>query len=108
MKFTTRKTAYGTGFRGCFNISYVELVEIFGPPQVGPNADLDKTTCEWCLEFEDGTVATIYDWLNTRTPRGVSEWHIGGYEPHAAERVYSAIELHRDPLYRMIKDYETP
>ena len=68
MKFTTNANMNFSSLKGEFPITYAELVEIFGPPKYGPNADLDKTTCEWALEFEDGTKASIYDYKTPCTP----------------------------------------
>jgi hypothetical protein len=62
---------------------YHQLVEVFGEPEGGG----DKTTAEWALEFEDGTVATIYDWKEYETPMGLYHWHIGGLNNLAVDRV---------------------
>ena len=94
--------------RGEFPITYAELVEIFGLPNVGPNADLDKTSCEWMIEFDDGVKASIYDWKCGRwTPMGEYEWHIGGHTQEAYNRVVDIIINHRDKLVKMIRDYES-
>jgi hypothetical protein len=65
---------------------YEELVAVFGEPEGGG----DKTTVEWCLAFEDGTVATIYDWKEYETPMYEYNWHIGGKSKQAVARVESA------------------
>ena len=106
MKFTTDANANMTGFKGEFPITYTELVEIFGQPNDGPNADLDKTTCEWRLQFEDGTVATIYDYKVGYTPMNEYEWHIGGHDSEAVVRVHECIIQHRDRLVRMVREYQ--
>ena len=68
-----------SSLKGEFPITFAELVEIFGRPKYGPNNyDMDKVTCEWLLEFEDGTKASIYDYKTDRTPMGEYESHIGG------------------------------
>jgi hypothetical protein len=105
MKFKTAASVNGTGFRDYLTSNYSELVTIFGPPTYGPNADLDKTTCEWHLEFEDGTIVTIYDWKNNRTSFADHRWHIGGYDQLAVEHVMTCVRNHRDPLVRMVRDY---
>jgi hypothetical protein len=107
MKFTIDADSNFTSLKGEFLITYAELVEIFGRPKYGPNADLDKVTCEWVLKFEDGTVATIYDWKTWRTPMGEYEWHIGGHEMTAVDRVTDTITMHRDQLVRMIREHQT-
>jgi len=105
MKFTNDANANMTGFKGEFPITFAELVEIFGAPKYGPNADLDKTTCEWALTFEDGTIATIYDYKTNQTPMGEYAWHIGGHDAVAYTHVVDTIVLHRDKLVRMIRNY---
>ena len=105
MKFTNDANANMTGLKGEFPITFAELVEIFGRPKYGPNADLDKTTCEWALEFEDGTRASIYDYKTPFTPMGEYEWHIGGFDALAYTHVVDTIQLHRDKLVKMIREY---
>lgn len=88
MKFTKDALINGTSFKGDFYAYYHEIVEIFGEPDHGPNNfEHDKVTCEWDLEFEDGTVATIYDWKEPETPMGRYLWHIGGKSYEAVDRV---------------------
>ena len=106
MKFTNDANANMTSLKGEFVITFAELVEIFGRPDHGPNADLDKVTCEWALTFEDGTVATIYDWKTNRTPMGEYEWHIGGHSEAAVDHVVDTIAMHRDQLVSMIRGYQ--
>jgi hypothetical protein len=65
-----------------------QLIEVFGEPESGG----DKTTVEWCLAFEDGTVATIYDWKEYDTPTGLYHWHIGGRSNLAVARVQQAFK----------------
>ena len=83
MKFTTEADVNGTSLQGYVQAYYHQLVEVFGEPEAGG----DKTTVEWCLSFEDGTVATIYDWKEYETPMGLHRWHIGGRNYEAVDRV---------------------
>lgn len=83
MKFTTDADVNMTSLQGYMQAYYHQLVEVFGEPEGGG----DKTTVEWCLEFEDGTVATIYDWKEYETPTGKYNWHIGGRSQKAVDRV---------------------
>jgi hypothetical protein len=95
-----------SSLKGEFPITYAELVEIFGKPNFGPNSyDMDKVTCEWMIEFEDGTKASIYDYKTGRTPFGEYEWHIGGYNAESYTHVVDEITLHRDRLVKMVRDY---
>ena len=88
MKFTHDANINGTSFRGSVVTTYAELVQVFGLPDEGPDdLDADKVTCCWRLEFEDGTVASIYDWKTSATPYGKYEWHIGGKTPTAVDHV---------------------
>jgi hypothetical protein len=105
MKFTNRANINMTGLKGEFPITFAELVEIFGAPDYGPNSDMDKTTCEWRLQFEDGTVASICDYKVGYTRMGEYEWHIGGHSAEAYTHVVDAIILHRDKLIKMIREY---
>jgi hypothetical protein len=84
MKFTTDANANGTSLQGYITAYFHQLVEVFGQPDITRG---DKTTAEWCLEFEDGTVATIYDWKEYDTPMGKYSWHIGGNSNLAVDRV---------------------
>ena len=106
MKFTNNANMNFSSLKGEFPITYAELVEIFGPPKHGPNADLDKTTCEWALTFEDGTCASIYDYKTPFTPMGEYEWHIGGFDAKAYTHVVDTIVQHRDRLVKMVREYQ--
>jgi hypothetical protein len=88
MKFTTGADVNRTCLQGYMEAYYHQLVEVFGEPEGGG----DKTTVEWCLEFEDGTVATIYDWKEYETPTGLYAWHIGGHSNLAVARVQRAFK----------------
>ena len=103
MKFSNDALVNGTHYVGEIPIYYHELIEIFGRPHSGPNADLDKVTCEWRLQFQDGTVATIYDWKTDRTPMGMYDWHIGGHDDRALSCVWDTITFHRDQLVQFIR-----
>ena len=83
MKFITNADVNGTHLQGYMPARYDQLVAVFGEPEGGG----DKTTVEWALEFEDGTVATIYDWKEYYTPMGMYHWHIGGTSNLAVARV---------------------
>jgi len=68
------------------NISYYELVEIFGEPTFQPEDSGDgKVNYEWVVPFKvkgkDKEYFTIYDW-KTYDPEYTKEmytrWHVGG------------------------------
>ena len=88
MKFTKDADGNMTSLQGYIRAYYHEMVEVFGEPDGGG----DKTTVEWCLQFEDGTVATIYDWKEYETPMGCYDWHIGGKNKRAVHAVTSTFK----------------
>lgn len=82
-----------SSIQGVVDATRDELVDVFGEPH--PVEFIDgKITTEWILEFEDGTIATIYDWKrgSLGAPSGdeVYEWHIGGHQRRALENVQAA------------------
>jgi|APGre2960657373_1045057.scaffolds.fasta_scaffold175025_2 hypothetical protein len=90
MKFTNDANINMTSYKGSLTTTYGQLIQVFGEPDRGPNdLSLDKVTCEWALKFEDGTVATLYDWKTGYTPMGEYEWHIGGRNAEAVDHILS-------------------
>lgn len=73
----------GTSFMGCITTTYDKLVQLFGEPMKG--SDDGKTTAEWVIQFEDGEVATIYDWKLSSTPTNLYDWHVGGHSHRALD-----------------------
>jgi len=84
----TRSEANGTCLQGYIATTYDKLVETFGDPNGGPG---DKTNSEWILKFPDGTIATIYDWKQSVTPRNLYHWHIGGHNKDSVISVLQAM-----------------
>lgn len=76
--------ACGTSLQGILNISYGEIVAKLGEPT--SDGDGYKVDAEWTLEFEDGTIATIYNYKTGPNYNGsgdwnvedIRAWHIGG------------------------------
>jgi len=75
----------GTCLQGHVYCSYETLVSLFGEPS--EHYDDYKCDAQWVIEFEDGEVATIYNWKNGINYCGVkdgiptekiTEWNIGG------------------------------
>lgn len=100
MKFTTENVnANGTSLQGYVDCSYQTLVRAFGEP-CGTYDDY-KSDAEWTLKFEDGTVATIYNWKNGKnycgqagTPtKDIKDWNIGGNSIQAVLLVKQALGL---------------
>ena len=59
------------------------------------------------LTFEDGTIATIYDYKTNQTPMFEYAWHIGGHDALAYTHVVDTIILHRDKLVKMVREYQS-
>ena len=86
MKINSNDTSVnGTSLKGYVGTTYDKLVKLLGEPLCGSSDG--KTTCEWILEFEDGTVATIYDWKQKQTPKDHFYWSVGGHNHKALEQV---------------------
>ena len=87
-----------THLQGCITASYTQLVATFGMPMKDGFDDY-KSDAQWLVQFKDGTVATIYNWKNGKnycgdegTPTAqIREWHIGGYDGDAVDRVKQAL-----------------
>ena len=77
----------GTHLQGYVNTTFDRLVELFGEGIGGG----DKTTQEWIMEFDDGVVATVYDWKEYSTPLGNYDWHVGGHDRRAVDHVMQAL-----------------
>lgn len=72
------------------------LEKAFGAPtHTDPSGD-GKVTTEWILKFEDGTVATIYDWKRYEMGAPAlderEDWHIGGRDLAASIKVRSVLD----------------
>ena len=88
--------AQSGGVRGYVTTTYQKLVDTFGRPMIGPDANEDKTTCEWQIKFSDGVIATIYDWKENATPMHEYGWHVGGVSPLAVTNVEEALGITKE------------
>ena len=101
MKFITHNEdkdikVCGTHLVGEIDADYMELVELFGEPT---NGDGYKVDAEWTVKFKDGTIATIYNYKTGKNYNGaegeetekIRDWHIGGHDKNAYERVMEVI-----------------
>ena len=86
-----KNRANGTSLQGYVTTTYDKLVELLGDPL--PGSSDGKTTCEWILEFEDNTIATIYDWKLSSTPKNLYDWQIGGASLKALDYVEEALNI---------------
>lgn len=80
-----RSLVIGTSLQGEVDISYNDLIKLFGQPHEG---DGYKVDAEWIIETPFG-VATIYNYKTGKNYLGpdegadvkdIRDWHIGGKE----------------------------
>jgi hypothetical protein len=92
MKFTTGEVDItDTQLAGYVTATYAELVATFGEPTFVQPSGAGKTQAEWHVTFEDGTIATIYDYKSLRPIKKITEWHIGGRELDDAHDYVNAV-----------------
>jgi hypothetical protein len=86
----------GTSLIGYIDEDFAKIKKLFGKPSKG---DGYKVDAEWEIEFEDGMVATIYNYKdgknylgNSGTPKTkIREWHIGGHNEDVLERIQNIL-----------------
>lgn len=103
MNFTTHNqhpiNINGTHGVGQIECNYQTLVDVFGPP-LKEGFDDYKSDAEWDIRFEDGSIASIYNWKNGVNYLGssgqptasITIWNIGGRDGHAVDRIKQAIK----------------
>jgi hypothetical protein len=92
----------GTSLMGSMDISYAELVEVLGPPH--SNWDGEKVDAEWLIEFEDGSVASIYNYKTGKNygnvdgleTEDIRDWHIGGKHKSVVPLVQNLFPTYQD------------
>jgi hypothetical protein len=70
---------------GVITSDYSRLVAKLGPPKDAFGEH--KTDAEWIIRFEEGSVATIYNWKDGKNYLGddglevseITEWRVGGW-----------------------------
>lgn len=85
----------GTSHKGYVETTYDKLVKVLGQPKKG-SAD-GKTTCEWKIMFDDGKVATVYDWKTGYTPKDLYRWHVGGHTHEALDCISAVLKTDVQP-----------
>tara|TARA_R110000796_G_scaffold241706_1_gene363488 strand:+ start:69 stop:422 length:354 start_codon:yes stop_codon:yes gene_type:complete len=74
---------------GFLDAAYENLVMAFGPPlRCHDNAG---THFEWNIMFNDGTIATVYDYNMVKPCYDVMEWHVGGHTSGVVKLVEQAV-----------------
>ena len=96
----------GTSLQGHVSCGYEDIVRCFGEPIDLHTLVTDgKVDVEWVIRFEDGTVATIYNWKNGPNYCGDAGlyrhevvqygWHIGARNKHTVRLLEEAIAYHQ-------------
>ena len=86
----------GTSLQGELMLKYSDIKKVFGEPH---GSDGYKSDAEWEIEFENGVVATIYNYKDGKNYNGksgipkskITNWHIGGLDEKAVKNVVKAM-----------------
>lgn len=104
MKTTRTEETAGTWLQGHIVTTRANLQAVFGEPTFYEEGG--KVTVEWGLRFEDGTLATIYDWKREEEGKpALNEkitYNVGGLVPEALARVQEALEASRAKIERSL------
>ena len=77
-----------TMLQGSIQATRTQLIKAFGEPLQGLSS---RMLNDWKIQFDDGTVATIYDWKTDPLPDDeVYAWRIGGKTHRAVVLVHQA------------------
>ncbi len=90
-----------TSLQGHMTVDFQNLVKVFGEPKTDV---MDKTDAEWAIEFEDGTIASIYNYKTGNNYLGssgtpveeITDWHVGGHNKKAFELVWNTYMENKD------------
>jgi hypothetical protein len=86
-----------TSLKGSIKTSYNNILNKLGPSQ--KDFDNSKVDAEWTIEWEDGEIATLYNWKNGRNYCGnygdriedIINWNIGGFNHDIVSRLYNIL-----------------
>lgn len=95
MKFQKAKGSdvTGTSYQGSIMTSLEHLKNVFGTVHYHDSDTDSKTRNEYLIEFDNGTVATIYDYKEYRAYHDdeILEFHVGGFSKAALSLVNSTV-----------------
>jgi hypothetical protein len=91
----------GSAHVGDIEATYKEICSLFGKPL---SYDKGKVDVHWVVKFNDGTVASIYNWKNGKAYMGddglsvqsIKTWNIGGLSQASSVLVQIAVDLQRE------------
>ena len=81
----------GTSYKGRIKSSYYILENKFGEPLRDEDGNVN-----WIIKFEDGTVATIYNWHDAGSVYDIDTWNVGGFEKTALFNVLDILTYSHD------------
>lgn len=110
MKYEKFEDITGTHLQGYISTTYENIVSVLGKQHY--NGDDYKVDAEWALKFEDGTIATLYNWKNGKNYCGdegcaleeITEWNIGGHSPRAVELLTDLLKSKEEVLLESLED----
>lgn len=110
MKYEKFEDITGTHLQGYISTTYENIVSVLGKQH--HNGDDYKVDAEWALKFEDGTIATLYNWKNGKNYCGdegcdleeITEWNIGGHSPRAVELLTDLLKSKEEILLESLED----
>ena len=110
MKYEIFEDTGGTYLQGHIDTTYENIVSVLGKQH--HNGDDYKTDAEWNIKFEDGTIATLYNWKNGKNYCGeegceledITEWNIGGHSPRARDLLFSLLNKSDHTFLESLED----
>ena len=110
MKYEKFEDITGTHLQGHISTTYENIVSVLGKQH--HNGDDYKTDAEWSIKFEDGTIATLYNWKNGKNYCGdegceledIIEWNIGGHSPRAVDLLTNLLNKSDNALLESLED----
>jgi len=83
----------GTCYQGTIKTSFTALCHMLGKPEFLINNF--KSDVQWVLTFDDGSIATIYNWKDGKNYLGeegtpivqITNWNVGGHNERALKNV---------------------
>lgn len=102
------ESAIGTSLMGHMESPYHKIANVLGDPS--DSGDEYKIDARWVIGFEDGTIATIYNWKNGHNYCGEEEglpigsitfWHIGGNDPKVVAMVMDTLGVSSSSVGRL-------
>ena len=87
----------GSSLMGEIDCKYTDILLSFG---LTGDTDGNKVDAEWTILFNDGVIATLYNWKDGKNYNGslgfdvedIYDWHIGGFKKESVDKITEVIE----------------